>query len=62
MMNILVIRTDAEGNQVAMKSLDNTQGSIPYGLIRQNGSYIYFGSTLEYGSLDCYLELLRFTF
>jgi hypothetical protein len=62
MMNILAIRTDADGNQLALKYLDNTRASIPYGLIRQNGNYIYFGSTLVSGSMDMYLELLRFTF
>jgi hypothetical protein len=55
----VIIKTDANGNQLAMKTIT---GNItePRGLSWSNGSNVYYGGTTISDSMDYYLMLLRF--
>ena len=56
---IVAIKTDGDGNQLSLKIIN--EGSYPeaWGLVWQNGSYVYYGGTTS-GGAGYFLRLMRF--
>jgi hypothetical protein len=57
---IVIIKTDEAGNKLSSKVLDLDLSPQSWGLVYQNGSYVFFGGTTLPGSLAYYLLLMKF--
>jgi hypothetical protein len=56
----VIIKTDENGNKLAMKTINLGDDAQPRGLILQNGSYVYYGGTTLSTGTAYYLMFLRF--
>jgi hypothetical protein len=56
----VIIKTDVNGNQLSMKTINPGSITEPRGLTWFNGSYIYYGGTTISNGTAYYLMLLRF--
>lgn len=58
--DVVIIKTDGEGNQITAKTLDMGYSPQAWGLVCQNGSYVYYGGTTLSTGLSYYMVLMRF--
>jgi hypothetical protein len=57
---VVIIKTDGAGNQLALKKLSLGRDPEAWGLAYQNGSYVFYGGTTLTTGLQYYLLLMRF--
>lgn len=59
---IVIIKTDGGGNQLSVKIINSGRSPEAWGLVFQNGSYVYYGGTTQSNSQSAYyLMLMRFS-
>ena len=57
---VVIIKTDGEGHELTSKILYSNFAPEAWGLIWQNGSYIYYGGTTLSTGTEYYLTLMKF--
>jgi hypothetical protein len=57
---VVIIKTDGAGNELSVKTINLGRDPEAWGLIWQNGSYVYYGGTTLSNGLAYYLMLMRF--
>jgi hypothetical protein len=57
---VVIIKTDGAGNELSVKTLSLGRSPEAWGLVYQNGSYVFYGGTTLSTGLDYYLLLMRF--
>jgi len=55
-----IIKTDDNGNKLAMKIINMGEMAEPRGLLWDNGSYVYYGGTTLSTGIAYYLLFMRF--